>query len=497
VKLVGSGRPLRLTTDPARDMAPAWSPDGASIAFGRLDGLGKAKLMLVSALGGAERELAEALYPPYAGSTMSWSPDGRWLAVPGRDSVEKPSGLWLVSVESGEKRQLTIPPANVGDSYGAFSPDGRTLAFVRYTGSETGDLYLLPLTGNFTAKGEPRRLTNDNRSIVGIAWTADNREIVFSSNRGGTQGLWRVAVQGSEESRRLSIGENGFFPSISRQGNRLVYSQSIRDTNIWRVNLANPREPPTPLIASTRADMNPQYSPDGNKVVFSSDRSGNMEVWVCDADGSNPVQLVATGHSSSARWSPDGQRIAFDSNVSGTYQIYVVSAHGGRPQRLTKSAANDARPSWSHDGDWIYFASNRSGGSQVWKVPSGGGEGVQVTRQGGYNPLESKDGKTIYYTKSENTAGPLWKVPAEGGNESQVLDSVDGRAFAATTGGVYFISQGRLWYSGFSTGLSRPILTIAKPTSSHYLTISPDERWLLYTQADQGGSDLMLVENFR
>ena len=500
VKLIGPGRPLRLTTDPALDIAPAWSPDGASIAFGRLGRLGKAKLMLVSALGGAERELAEVLYPPSGSDTMNWSPDGRWLVVPGGDSAEKPSALWLVSVESGEKRQITLPPANnLGDYFGTFSPDGRTLAFVRYTAGSTSDLYVLPLAENLSAKGEPRRLSNDNRIIIGIAWTADGREIVFASDRGGSQGLWRMAVSGSGEPRRLSVGENGVFPSISRQGNRLVYSQSISDSNIWRVNLSDPREPPTQLIASTRADSNPQYSPDGNKIVFNSNRSGNTEVWVCDADGSNPVQLLATGYSGSPRWSPDGQRIAFDSNTGGTWQIYTVSAHGGRPQRLTRSAANDLRPNWSHDGNWIYFGSNRSGGSQpdqVWKVPSGGGEPVQVTRQGGYNPLESKDGRTIYYTKSNSPLAPLWKVLVEGGDESQVLDSVNGRAFAATTGGIYFISQSRLQYSEFSTGISKPILTIAKPTSS-CLSVSPDERWLLYTQVDQAGSDLMLVENFR
>jgi len=405
--------------------------------------------------------------------------------------------LWLVSVESGEKRQLTVPPAsNLGDYYGAFSPDGRTLAFARYAGTLTGDPYVLPLAGNLGAKGEPRRLTNDNRRVNGIAWTADGREIVYSSDRGGAQALWRMAISGSGEPQRLSVGENGIHPSISRQGNRLVYSQSISDTNIWRVNLSDAREPPTQLIASTRADINPQYSPDGNKIVFNSNRSGNDELWVCDADGSNPVQLVAMGFSASARWSPDGQRIAFDSNVTGTYQIYVVSAHGGRPQRMTRSAANDARPSWSHDGNWIYFESNRTGW-QIWKIPAGGGEAVQVTRQGGYNPLESKDGKTIYYTKSESAPGPLWKVPAEGGDESQVLDSVNGRVFAATTGGIYFISQRRLQYFDFSTGISKSILTIEKPTAGSLLSVSPDERWLLYTQIDQGGSDLMLVENFR
>src|SRR5262249_35422045 len=138
------------------------------------------------------------------------------------------------------------------------------------------------------------------------------------------------------------------------------------------------------------------------------------------------------GYTGSPRWSPDSQRIAFDSNADGNWQIYVVNAHGGRPQRMTRSAANDARPTWSHDGNWIYFVSNRSGDAQpwqVWKIPAGGGDAVQVTRLGGYNAFESKDGKTIYYTKSQSNVAPLWRVPAEGGEERQVIDSVALHAF--------------------------------------------------------------------
>jgi Tol biopolymer transport system component len=298
----------------------------------------------------------------------------------------------------------------------------------------------------------------------------------------------------------LSIGENGGLPSISRQGNRLVYSQSTSDSNIWRVNLADPEGPLTELIASTRRDQNAQYSPDGKRIAFESSRSGNQEVWVCDADGSNAVQLVTIGRSGSPRWSPDSQRIVFDSNVDGNWQIYTVSARGAWLQRMTKDLANDVRPSWSQDGKWIYFASNRSGGGeswQVWKMPAGGGGAVQVTKGGGYNPFESKDGKTIYYLKVNRVPAPLWKVPADGGEESQVTDGV-GHSFVPSRGGIYFVvaSLRGLEYFNFSTGISKTILTTQKQLVAG-LTWSPDEHWLLYSQVDQGGSDLMLVENFR
>jgi Tol biopolymer transport system component len=220
---------------------------------------------------------------------------------------------------------------------------------------------------------------------------------------------------------------------------------------------------------------------------------------LCDADGSNAVQVTDFGHSGSPRWSPDGQQIALDSMVDGNWQIYIANAHGGRPHRLSKSPANDMRPSWSQDGKWIYFGSNRTGGSppwQIWKMPAAGGEPVQVTKHGGFNPFESKDGKVIYYSKNESFRSAVWKVPSDGGDENQILDSAYFCTFSVARNGIYFISPPRLLYYDFSTGISKPILTIEKPTQFG-LTVSPDEHWLLFSQVDQGGSDLMLVDNFR
>jgi Tol biopolymer transport system component len=332
-----------------------------------------------------------------------------------------------------------------------------------------------------------------------MAFTWDGGEIVFSSNRGGTQGLWRMAVSGSGEPQLLAAGENGHSPAISQQGNRLVCSQAISDNNIWRVNLSEPREPPAPFISSTRNEREARYSPDGRKIAFSSDRSGSTEVGVCDADGSNPVQLVSLGRSSSPSWSPDSQRIAFDSNVEGRWQLYTISSHGGRPQRISRSAASETRPTWSRDGKWIYFGSDRTLGSQpaqIWKVPAGGGEALQISTKGGYNPVDSDDGKTIYYTTTNGVSTPLWKLPREGGEPVQLLPSVQLWNFAVARGGIYFVAEQELRYFSFATGTSKPILKIPKPVSLG-LSVSPDEHWLLYAQLDQSGSDLMLVENFR
>src|SRR5262249_48407219 len=119
---------------------------------------------------------------------------------------------------------------------------------------------------------------------------------------------------------------------------------------------------PARCIASTRWDQAPQYSPDGKHIAFESRRNGVYGIWVCDADGSNAMDLfVHLGTSSgTAHWSPDGQRIAFDSDPEGNTDIYVMRSSGGKPVRLTNDPACEVAPTWSRDGKWIFFASAKT-----------------------------------------------------------------------------------------------------------------------------------------
>jgi Tol biopolymer transport system component/DNA-binding winged helix-turn-helix (wHTH) protein len=384
VKLFGSDQPLRLTTDPAQDLTPSWSPDGRSIAFVREEPAdGNGTIMTVPALGGGEREVAKTGRRGVA--VEGWSPDGRWLLV-----SMKADGLFLVSTENGEKRRMTSCQqcdGGPGDIYAGISPDARSLAFFSRRTLSTGnvaigDIYTLPLTPDLRPAGEPARLTWDNAYVGGIAWTADSRELVFSSGRGDSPGLWRIAVSGSGKPSRLAFGENASSLAVSGRAKRLLYEQRIpADTNIWRLDLSSPTTQPTLLIASTRLDFCPRYSPDGSRIAFNSNRSGTSEIWVSGADGASPAQLTERGNSGSPSWSPDGRQIAFDSQDRGHWQIFAVGAHGGRSRQLTFESTHESiRPAWSHDGKWIYFASSKTGRYEVWKAPAGGGTAFQPGR---------------------------------------------------------------------------------------------------------------------
>ena len=511
VKVVGAGMPLRLTTNPGADTSPAWSPAGRYIAFLRQSDASTG-FFLIPPLGGLERKVCDAI-PNRVGVNspyVAWAPDSKTLVVADRMSADEPVSLFVVALETGERRRLTAPPPKTfGDGSPSFSLDGNTVAFVRTASLSVQDIYRVPLKG-----GEPKRLTFDNRRIFGMTWNLASGELLFTSGRGGgSDRLWRVPASGGEPRVVPGIPEAASLLAVSPQGRRLAFTRWVLDTNVWRFSLDpahSPQVEPTRLIASTRLDQGPQYSPDGERIAFASNRSGALEIWMCDRDGLNSSQLTsmkgpATG---TPHWSPDNRHIAFDSRPEGNPDIYISGVEGGAPRRLTSDPSQEVVPSWSRDGRWVYFASNRTGVYQIWKAPAEGGRAVQVTLGGGFHGHESFDGRYLYYARSPNQPG-LWKVPVEGGVEKLVLESLrDGfwGYWEVTAKGIYYVERRELDRGGcryflkfrdFESNRDQQVLAFDKRPFNSGLAISPDGRWCLYTQVDQSESEIMLLDDFR
>ena len=511
VKLLGDrAPPVRLTTSPGAFAGwPVWSSDGHRIAFIRCTG-DKGAVYAAPVVGGSERRIAE---PSICPSGVDWSPDGKLLAFDDKDSTEEASGIFLASVETGKRKRLTTPKNLEHDSQPKFSPDGATIAFVRSQNPLVDEIFLAQLSG-----GEPQQLTSMHGFIPGLTWSADGSEIVFSatSREMGNNSLWRVKVRGGMPQRVTELlAVNVTEPTIARQGHRLAYRTVTANTNIWQIRLRVPNgrpSAPAKLISSNRTQEVPQYSPDGKKIAFASDRSGGPQIWVCKSDASNPVQLTFMDASSSGtpRWSPDGRSIVFDSTASGNLGLYIIAADGGSPRPLVVDSYLNAAASFSRDGHWVYFVSDRTGEYQVWKVPSGGGQSLQVTFHGGWMPMESTDGKILYYVKTNLPIDPsgapatLWAMPVGGGEEHPVTSQPMHLHWAVAPNGIYFTDPDTkpLATLKFLDGRTGRISTIAKlerqpSCCGQSLAVSPDGRSILYGQEDSVSTDIMLVENFQ
>jgi Tol biopolymer transport system component/DNA-binding winged helix-turn-helix (wHTH) protein len=504
VKILGTSTPLRLTTDPSEDVGPAWSPDGRFIAFTRLAPTGNG-IYIVPAIGGPERRLytmVDSTSWEYSG--LTWSSDGKTLIFPDRLSHDSPSALFALSLDTLSRTRLTSPPVSWdGDWTPVTSPDGTKIAFIRSPEGSVRDVYVMDSNGS-----PPRRLTQDARLVVGVTWTADSQNVVFSSNREGEFALWMVPAAGGAIERVAPGAENSYSPAISHKGNLLAYSRGTGKWDIVRVDLrSSARQVLTDqLLSSNEQDSAPQYSPDGRHIAFQSWRSGAQEIWVCSADGSSPAQLTSFGGAltGSPHWSPDSRQIAFDSRPDGRAHIFVTSPDGGLPRPITNSNFNDIVPSWSPDGKTLYFGSNRSGAYQIWKIASSGGTPQQLTTQGGMIALASPDGQWVYYSKSQ--ASGLWRVPAAGGAEQQVLTSPrDGFQgyWALTKEGVYYLDSNGTQPSIDFASYAQPDRQVRvhvldhEPTLLSGLSVSPDGRWLIYADMAEAGSNITLVENFR
>jgi Tol biopolymer transport system component len=456
------------------------------------------EILVIPASGGPEKKIGEIA----RGTGISWTPDSRNLVV--SQVIQEESGLFLWSLSSGDKLRLTSYPASGdgGDKFPAASSDGRNIVFSRGpTGS--GELYILRLTPDWKPEGEPRRLTHDNGLALRAAWTASGREVIYDLRKSPlAQALNRISADGAGVSSTPveGLGRETAFPEISRKGDKLAFARSTSDQNIWTTHI-NGGQGSTPVrtIATTSRDYEPRLSPDGARVVFSSDRTGYGEVWISDSDGSNPKQLTHLARfTGGARFSPNGRAIVFLSMEGDQQELFTMPAEGGVVTRLTNNPAHDTAPSWSPDGKTVYFASNRGGDFQVWSMPAAGGSAHQITRKGGYGALTSMDGKYLYYTTYTNPP-QLWRVPVDGGEEVGVLPAIDSWGnFAVVESGIYYVPPQKKEIDFYDFGSRKSTLVRALEKRPEFgLTATPDGKTLLFTQVDRESTELMLLENFK
>ena len=499
LKKVGAELPERITDGPGEDFSPTWAPDGKQIAYlSRMpDGLGIFILDLSSHA--SRRVFVPQEITHWEQGALSWSPDGHALVFPDHAGSSPSSSIFLLDLTTLQAHDLTHPPDGwEGDLTPAFSPDGQRIGFTRASETAVRDLFWVARTG-----GDVHPITHDRTNIDSLAWAADSRSVIFSSNRGGKSALWRVALKGGEPERMPVGTEDASQPAVSRVGNltRIAYTQGSAVWSILEV-LADSAAEPKALVSSTQQDSAPSLSPDGKRFAFQSQRSGFQEIWTANSDGTNLRQIThqegpLTG---SPAWAHTQDQILFDTRVGGHSHIFSITATG-QAHQLTSGEFNDITPRWSNDDTTIFFRSNRGGRWQLWRMDLKSRQAEPLTTEDGIVPQPSTDGKWIYYTRGGEDG--LWRVPVEGGSETKILPQP-----AAGYWGFWQITAGGIVY----LDVREKALLLYDPTTGHNslfgrlrrmppqfagLSVTSDGRRALLTDEAQAGRHITMAETGR
>ena len=366
--------------------------------------------------------------------------------------LRHPSG----GAQPSNLRKLTFGPGLEDEP--AWSPDGKFLA---YTTDERGnrDVVVLPLAG-----GEPLRIAETGSDEAQPAWSPDGSKLAFVSARDRDGRLHHVLAAGALTAFLEGRGGDLFVvPALGGAAAKLAENSYF-----------------------------PAWSPDGKKVVFSSERDGRWDLWVVSADGGTATRLTNdTDIDYHASWSPDGKWVAYGSGTASKFDLRVVSASGGAPRNIESGTAWVLHPVWAPDGRSLVYSGDRDGLIGVWRLAmsgpesSGSPERVTVGPGADVNVAVGHDGRIAFATVGGtpdiwewSATGGLRPVTTETGVESNARVSPDGKIllFASDRGGAR-----AFW----SLDLANPAVarvTAGKGEDFSFAGWSPDGSEIIFTR---------------
>jgi len=225
------------------------------------------------------------------------------------------------------------------------------------------------------------QITRDGGMNSGATLSPDGRKIAFSSNRSGNNEIWVMDRNGANPVQLTRSMGRCSGPAWSPEGDQVAFSASADGGGIFVMaaeGTETRRVSPRGLPASS-----PAWSPEGDRIAFAVDRNHHSEIWVMEADGSDPIQVTESpsGGNQHPDWSPDGEWIVFNSwrnDDESSSDIWTVAADGTEERRLTSSPEMEEYPAWSPDGGRILFT---VGNASLFTMAPDGTDRRKVTEE--------------------------------------------------------------------------------------------------------------------
>lgn len=400
VKQLNGGGEAAVTSGPL-DTSPRFSPDGATILFLRSEG-SSLNLYRVPVFGGGERKIREGVI------SADWSPDGKEIVFTSvlRDEQSAASVISIISSTGVAEREVARMEGVVLTTV-RWSPDGKRLAVAssRVTGTTSGGILLVDIaSGNIERFDEPL----SRGYAVSPAWSPSG-QLVWSNQESNFSHSARFLTHDfdSRETRTLfwSLGPSSVVDVLAPS--RIVFGMSDRRQNLRGVSLVagGEAEPPRWLTRGSGIDRQPSYSPDGSSIIFSSTRSGDLDLWQLSVTTGEVRRLTDDGANDwDPAFTPDGKSILWSSDRSGNYEIWMADDDGSRARQVSRDGIDAENPTMTVDGNWIVYSSAGESRQGIWKIRPDGSDETRMAGGSFTLPEVSPDGRWVSYTVPSATA---------------------------------------------------------------------------------------------
>jgi len=506
VRDLATGAERQLTTVPKDDIQPSWSPDGKRLAFARAS-LPTGKLEPGDVLGwyadggdiwsidlatGTEHLLIEKAFNP------AWSPDGARIAFDAGWAGSR--RIWVADSNGRNPQQVTGDSVEtVVHASARWSPDGRRLVYRRILKTRSDIRVIDVATKGVTV------ITDDNLPDLDPAWSPSGRYIYFTSSRGGGLNIWRVPVSASGTAsgpgQQLTTGAGPDLElAVSPDGRRLAFAVLGINSDVWRLPVdpvtGRPTGDPTVLVGSTRVESRAAWSHDASAIAFNSDRQGDMNLWVRTlADGVERQVTTGPGGDYQPDWSPDGSTLVFFSSRSGNNDIWTVNIASGALTQLTSGPGTKTNPFYSPDGRQVAYHSDQSGRIEAWVMNADGSAARQLTTNGsgGHFMRWSTDGKGLFLNsrrivRLDVASGAMDSLPPITSGAHISLSPRQDRVLDVR-------NHKTLWVHPLDGAEPYQVFEFPDPdVRIDYPVWSPDGKWVIFDHAAPSGGDIWLLE---